>query len=122
MISAIKSKHQKSLDKKKLEFFNKLYTAGKRSPYVDLLGKRSERSTLSRIRLSAHKLAIESGRYNSTLMKERCCNVCCTGAMEDETHFLLECKAYINIRNMYLRNMHNITHKNIIFWAMKDSC
>ena len=44
-------------------------------------------------------------------MKERCCNVCCTGAIEDEIHFLLECKAYNNIRNKYLRNMHNITQK-----------
>ena len=44
-------------------------------------------------------------------MKERCCNVCSTGAIEDETHFLLECKSYTNIRNMYFRNMHNIIQK-----------
>lgn len=85
----------------------------KRSPYVDILRKRSERSSISRIRLSAHKLAIESGRYNATIRNERYCNACKTGAIEDETHFLFQCKAYSHLRNSYFSNFYKISKINI---------
>ncbi|XP_062582329.1 uncharacterized protein LOC134244070 [Saccostrea cucullata] len=96
----------------KLDLFKKVYS-GKRSPYVDLLKKRSERSSLSKIRLSAHKLAIESGRYISTSRNERYCNVCNTGVIEDEIHFLFHCNSYSKLRYAFFSNIYNITKKNI---------
>lgn len=66
----IQEQSSKIFGSEKLSFYQKLYMR-KRSPYVDILRKRSERSSISRIRLSAHKLAIDSGRYNATLRNER---------------------------------------------------
>ena len=43
-----------------------------------------------------HKLAIETGRWNN----ERKCNFCLE--LEDEFHFLLECKLYITLRKCIL--------------------
>lgn len=70
----------------KNSFNQKLYTR-KRSPYVDILGKRSERSSFSKIRESAYKHAIQSSRYNATLRNESYCNACKICVIEDETFF-----------------------------------
>ena len=62
---------------------------------------------LSKMRVSAHKLAIESGRYTriKTPKRERLCTVCNSGEIEDEEpreeHFLLNCNAYTSIRHVF---------------------
>lgn len=71
---------------KKNSFNQKLYTR-KRSPYVDILGERSERSSFSKIRESAYKHAIQSSRYNAILRNESYCNSCKMCVIEDETFF-----------------------------------
>ena len=48
---------------KKLNILMKLYRAGIRPYYVDILKNKNERAMLSKLRISAHKLAIEGGRY-----------------------------------------------------------
>ena len=47
-------------------------------------------------RISAHRLKIERGRYTGKNIDERLCNHC--NVIEDETHFLFECKKYEDIR------------------------
>ena len=41
----------------------KLYRAGICPYYVDILKNKNERAMLSKLRISAHKLAIEGGKY-----------------------------------------------------------
>ena len=45
-------------------------------------------------RISAHKLAIEGGRYLNIPKHERICAACNSGEVEDEEHFLLNCSLY----------------------------
>jgi hypothetical protein len=54
---------------------------------------------LSKIRLSTHSLAIETGRYNKpfTPAEERYCKYC-LNQVENEKHFLLYCKAVFGRR------------------------
>ena len=59
-----------------------------------------KRSFLTRIRISAHNLNIETGRYNSTPREQRLCKFC-PSSVEDEKHFILHCPKYQNIRNSY---------------------
>ena len=47
-------------------------------------------------RISTHQLQIERGRYTGTNIDERLCNHC--NVIEDEIHFLFECKKYEDIR------------------------
>jgi hypothetical protein len=47
---------------------------------------------LSKLRISAHKLQIEIGRYQGTLRENRICCRCTSGHVEDEIHYLLHCK------------------------------
>ena len=56
---------------------------------------RKERTLMSKLRTSDHKLMIEVARHNHPIppREERVCYMCTT-KMEDEIHFLTECKIY----------------------------
>ena len=56
--------------------------------YVDILKNKNETAMLSKLRFSAHKLAIEGGRYLNISKHERICTACNSGEVEDEEHFL----------------------------------
>ena len=55
------------------------------------------RCLLTRLRISAHSLAIETGRYSkpNAPLEERVCRFC-TNNVENEKHFMLECSRYSN--------------------------
>ena len=48
---------------KKFNILMKLYRAGIRPYYVDILKNKNERAMLSKLHISAHKLAKKGGRY-----------------------------------------------------------
>ena len=53
----------------------KFYRAGIHPYYVDILKNKNERAMISKLRISAHKLAIEGGRYLKSPKHERMCSV-----------------------------------------------
>ncbi|MES9883146.1 MAG: reverse transcriptase family protein [Sedimenticola sp.] len=61
------------------------------------------RKTLSRFRLSAHSLAIETGRYNRTDRRDRVCAMCELNVIEDEYHLILICPKYSELRARLIR-------------------
>ena len=61
------------------------------------------------MRLSAHNLAIEKGRHMSIPRHERFCNICKTGAIEDEFHFRFNCQKYNHHREIFERNLLNFS-------------
>lgn len=63
--------------------------------------KRHSRSLFSKLRVSAHTLMVEKGRYSSPKMPvhERICNQCDLNKVEDEYHFIIECSLYDSQRN-----------------------
>ena len=61
----------------------------------------SERINISKFRLSNHRLMIETGRHRGLGKEERICPFC-PNKVEDEYHFLFECKAYKHQRLIYL--------------------
>ena len=73
---------------------NIIYLAGIYPYYLDILKNKNERDMLSKLRISALKLAIEGGRYLNIPKHERICAACNSGEVEDEEHFLLNCSLY----------------------------
>ena len=72
---------------------------------------------LTKLRISAHSLAIETGRYGTTKIPadQKFCKFCPTN-VEDEVHFLFQCPQYNLLRNEY-----NIPFINIYdFNKIKD--
>ena len=89
----------------KLIFFSKFFDMNKRPEYVDKLKNRIDRSMICKIRISAHELAIEKGRYTNVPRDNRFCNACNVNLIEDEEHFLLHCTAYTETRNKLLKEL-----------------
>ena len=100
----------------KLRTFSIKHTFSKEK-YI-LLKDPVQRRALSRFRLSAHKLNVETGRYNSknhyVKPEERICTSCSSGVCEDETHFLIDCPLYNDLRdNLYSA----IAESNLHFYS-----
>lgn len=60
------------------------------------------RIELAKFRCSAHRLAVEEGRYRNIEREQRLCVYCNMSAVEDEHHFLLICPLYRELRVKYL--------------------
>lgn len=72
--------------------------------YLKIIKIRKFRIALTRLRLSAHRLSIETGRWhkpNKIPRNERKCQIC--NSIEDEFHFILECTNYNDIRKKYIK-------------------
>lgn len=62
--------------------------------YLSEITKFEYRKSICKLRISAHKLMIEVGRYVKIDRNERYCNKCTSGEIEDEIHFLIKCHKY----------------------------
>ena len=89
----------------------KLYRAGIRPYYVDILKNKNERGMLSKLHISAHKLAIEGGRYLIIPKHERICTACNSGEVKDEEHFLLNCSLYKPLRQVLCSKLIKFNHQ-----------
>ena len=69
-------------------------------PYLDAVNISKLRISLSQLRMSSHRLCIETGRWhrsNQTPVSERICHVHACSTLEDEYHFVLMCSLYLNL-------------------------
>ena len=82
----------------KLEFYNVLKDSYTLSIYLDVTRKNPNTKTLVKLRISNHKLNIETGRYDNISRCNRICPVCGL-SVEDEIHFLFDCPKYSSIRD-----------------------
>ena len=77
--------------------------------YLYHISDRDIRRNLTKLRCSNHPLQIEQGRYSQTNVTERLCIAC--NKIEDEIHFLTECKLYVTVRQKLYKD-HSITSTN----------
>ena len=77
------------------------------SLYLDL-PQFETRQIITKMRCSDHVLEIEKGRHHKISRDKRICRACHEGAIEDEEHFLLKCRAYRRLREKYEMNPDNI--------------
>lgn len=86
---------------------------------------------IARLRLSAHKLRIETDRYNSknAYIPPECrlCTNCDLGKVEDEFHFILECPKYdsdrlifFNIISNECNNFCKLSQEDKFVWIMSN--
>ena len=70
-------------------------------PYLVSTRKNPSRKALVKCRIRSHQLRIETGRWND----EKICSFCTSNKIEDENHFLLDCKAYSQIRDIFFSKL-----------------
>ena len=103
-----KTKWYDSMNKSpKLDFYKTLKTEFGYEPYLSVTNQK-HRSALTKLRISAHNLFIERGRYARPLIDRasRFCTFCKfnngSHEIEDESHVLLHCPLYTPIRHKIL--------------------
>ena len=93
-------------------------------PYLNILNFK-QRQALTKLRIGNHRLEIELGRHKNIKAADRICKICKDG-VEDETHFLVKCKKFENIRKPYLEtiytlcpNLKTCNNENIFIWTLR---
>ena len=105
----------------KLKVLNLLKTLPGIEPYLTEVTNSKHRSAMTKLRLSSHRLEIETGRYTKpkTDREERFCAFCKfkgKKVVEDEIHFLLACPMYDKIRENLLPSQKLNNH----VWATEE--
>ena len=105
----------------KLKVLNLLKTLPGTEPYLTEVTNSKHRSAMTKLRLSSHRLEIETGRYTKpkTDREERFCAFCKfkgKKVVEDEIHFLLACPMYDEIRENLLPSQKLNNH----VWATEE--
>jgi hypothetical protein len=72
----------------------------------------AKRRTFSKLRLSAHSLHIETGRFckPKTPVQDRICNYCKSSEIEDELHFTIKCTLYDKERQNLYKELNSFTN------------
>ena len=83
----------------KLIFYSTVKKKYQLENYLNVIKNVNIRKQFTRFRISNHNLMIECGRYKNITQEERLCEICSTGEIESEQHFLFSCKAYDHLRN-----------------------
>ena len=78
--------------------------------YLTTVTDRKLRKTLTMYRLSGHTLAIETGRHRQNRLprEARLCSLCHQGEVETESHFLLYCDKYKDLREVFFEKINHI--------------
>jgi len=71
-------------------------------PYLYCITDPIVRKEVTCLRISAHTLNIERGRYKNINRDKRICSVCNSGEIENEFHFMMDCAFYLDLRQKYL--------------------
>ena len=93
--------------------------------YLLVVKRYEQRRTLTRFRVSAHKLRVEQARYQGILRQDRICLRCTSNDIEDESHFLFKCSKFTIERNKLFQQIENICKnfaslddRNKFIWLM----
>ena len=96
---------QATLERKpKLELYRNIKNTLELENYCKVNLTRGQRSVLAKLRLGILPINIELERYNGTPREERICQICDSGEIEDEKHFLFVCPVYAESRRVLLNN------------------
>ena len=113
----------------KLRHYRTLKQHFVKETYLSSLNQYSLRSKLANLRLSSHKLNIETGRYirgtNRLPPEQRICQKCDQETCENEFHFIVECPHYSELRNSLMSTLvekynfiANYNQKDLYHWLM----
>ena len=120
------------VEAKKLRTYALFKTTFKFESYLDILSDFSLRSNFAKLRLSAHNLQIESGRYGikNTPAAERYCLYCKINddyVVEDEVHFLVNCPLYREDREKMLEAIYSrfpstklLNEQSLFIWLLSQ--
>ena len=117
---------------KKLKTYALFKTTINFEKYLDIIPDYKTRSCYSKLRVSAHNLQIEVGRYkkNKTPRDKRYCIFCQSSGIhivEDEKHFVMECPLFSEKRKTMLNTIYDkfpstksLNNNDMFIWLMSQ--
>jgi hypothetical protein len=90
--------------------------------YLNLNIPRFQHSAYVKLRCGVLPLAIETSRYNRTPLQDRLCKLCNMQTVESETHFLIECPLYTDLRHDMLIRANNDSNNVFSGLSVTDKC
>ena len=99
----------------KLRTYSKFKTNFKLEPYLLATKNFDKRRLFTQLRISAHDLYIETGRYTKpvkTPVENRICQFCNKNKVEDEFHVVMECSYYDEFRKDLTSKLNSFTLYN----------
>ena len=129
--------YKRLFDDKQTEHGNKLrnYRTYKnkfiKEEYLNTIQLKEHRGSIARLRLSCHKLHIETGRFakkeSKLLPSERLCKLCNINECEDEFHFVIKCNLYSEKRNVLMvklkelyPHVNTLVDTELFIWLMAN--
>ena len=99
---SIETWNKKIVESDKLRTYRKFKTTLGKEWCCILPLSRDHRRVLFNLRSCSLPLAIETGRYSKpkTPLNERLCKFCQLNTLEDDTHFLIDCELYSDLRQL----------------------
>ena len=117
-------KYEKSSSIKLSLHYDKIKHIFCKEQYLDYVKNASNRHKTTQIRISAHDLEIESGRYKKIIRGDRICKWCHlsmgTSEIENENHMLFICDFYAPIRSKLLKTLHCAVNGDLINSSNND--
>ena len=92
--------HQTTDDSGKLKIYKKIKVNMGIERYLFKIRNFKYRQAVTRLRISAHRLPVETGRYKKISFSDRKCKHCDQNEVGDERHYLMSCG---NIMFTFLR-------------------
>ena len=92
----------------KLITYNTIKSKFEYEKYLDTILDIRHRITLTKLRISAHKLEIERGRYLNVPRNNRTCIICDLNTLENEFHFLCICPRLTQLRNQLYKKLEHL--------------
>ena len=96
-------------------------------PYFDIIRNVDIRKCFTGFRVSSHRLQIELGRYKKVPKEKRLCELCLSGEVEDEIHFVTSCERYDNKRKAFYdtilslnKHFGNLSKKDKFIWLFSN--
>ena len=91
-----------SNDRNKLRLYSKIKNSLSAEKYLEYIKNPQIRQSLTKLRISAHTLAIEKDRHTKTgktPITQRICKCCNSNMVENEYHFVMKCPLYTTERS-----------------------
>ena len=85
--------------------------------YLYLVQNFKYRQAVTKLRISAHRLPVETGRYNNVPYNDRLCKHCDINEIGNEYHFLMSCRnsKFISLRNIFINYLCKINRSFCLF-------
>ena len=103
----IKFYNNKIMTYEKLLYYRYIEGPYQIANYLKVIKNSNFRQALTKLRIGAHRLEIETGRYTKTERHQRICKLCKT-EIEDEVHFLISCKINDTKRTKLFNKMKHV--------------